>query len=75
VKPQGGGKPVLLNVPRRIAVKVKAGTTLSFSANEEKYTVLSTRIHPPVAKKVSVTPSQSQSRPTQSNQISQTSLP
>ena len=46
VRPQKGGKPVLLNVPRKVAVKVKIGTTLSFSAsNDQKYVVLSSKIH------------------------------
>lgn len=49
VKPQKGGKPVLLNVPRKIALKVKNGTTLSFSASsDQKYIVISNKIHPPV---------------------------
>lgn len=51
VKPLRGNnlKPVLLNVPRKVAVKVKPGTTLSFSAsNDQKYTVLDSKIHPPV---------------------------
>jgi len=49
VRPQKGGKPVLLNVPRRVAMKVKNGTTLSFSAsNDRKYVVISNKIHPPV---------------------------
>jgi hypothetical protein len=42
-------KPVLLNVPRKVALKVKPGTTLSFSAsNDQKYTVIDSKIHPPV---------------------------
>ena len=46
VRPQKGGKPVLLNVPRKVAMKVKIGTTLSFSAsNDQKYVVLSSKIH------------------------------
>ena len=52
VKQQNGGphaKPVLLNVPRKVAVKVKTGTTLSFSAsNDQKYVVIDNKIHPPV---------------------------
>ena len=52
VKQQNSGphaKPVLLNVPRKVAVKVKAGTTLSFSAsNDQKYVVIDNKIHPPV---------------------------
>merc|ERR1719400_984335 len=42
-------KPVLLNVPRKVAIKVKKGTTLSFSAsNDQKYVVVDNKIHPPV---------------------------
>ena len=42
-------KPVLLNVPRKVALKVKVGTTLSFSAsNDQKYVVMDNKIHPPV---------------------------
>ena len=50
VRPQKGGKPVLLNVPRKVATKVKNGTTLSFSASssDQKYVVISNKIHPPV---------------------------
>jgi hypothetical protein len=49
VRPHKGGKPVLLNVPRKIALKVKNGTTLSFSASsDQKYVVISNKIHPPV---------------------------
>ncbi len=51
VKPQSGAnaKHVLLNVPRRVALKVKPGTTLSFSAsNDQKYIVVDSKIHPPV---------------------------
>jgi len=52
VKQQSGGnntKPVLLNVPRKVALKVKTGTTLSFSAsNDQKYVVIDNKIHPPV---------------------------
>lgn len=52
VKPLKGGastKNVLLNVPRKVALKVKPGTTLSFSAsNDQKYTVIDSKIHPPV---------------------------
>ena len=36
VRPHKGGKPVLLNVPRKIALKVKNGTTLSFSASSDQ---------------------------------------
>ena len=52
VKQQNSGphtKPVLLNVPRKVALKVKTGTTLSFSAsNDQKYVVIDNKIHPPV---------------------------
>ena len=52
VRQQSNGphaKPVLLNVPRKVALKVKAGTTLSFSAsNDQKYVVIDNKIHPPV---------------------------
>ena len=52
VRQQNGGphaKPVLLNVPRKVALKVKTGTTLSFSAsNDQKYVVIDNKIHPPV---------------------------
>ena len=52
VKQQHSGphsKPVLLNVPRKVALKVKTGTTLSFSAsNDQKYVVIDNKIHPPV---------------------------
>ena len=42
-------KPVLLNVPRKVALKVKVGTTLSFSAsNDHKYIVMDSKLHPPV---------------------------
>ncbi len=52
VKPQKGTKHVLLNVPRKVAVKVKPGTTLSFSASsDQKYIVVDSKIHPPVGKK------------------------
>ena len=52
VRPQqaaSNSKPVLLNVPRKVALKVKVGTTLSFSAsNDHKYVVMDSKIHPPV---------------------------
>eukprot|EP00096_Caligus_rogercresseyi_P013985 TRINITY_DN6545_c0_g1_i1.p1 TRINITY_DN6545_c0_g1~~TRINITY_DN6545_c0_g1_i1.p1 ORF type:complete len:687 (-),score=217.80 TRINITY_DN6545_c0_g1_i1:327-2387(-) len=49
VRSQSSSKPVLLNVPRKIALKVKPGTTLSFSASSnQKYTVIDNKIHPPV---------------------------
>ena len=42
-------KPVLLNVPRKVACKVKKGTTLSFSASsDQKYIVVDNTIHPPL---------------------------
>ena len=45
-RPSGGAKVVLLNVPRSVALKVKTGTTLSFSASsEQKYTVVDNKIH------------------------------
>jgi len=51
VRPAGGGNAVLLNVPRSVALKVKVGTTLSFSAsNDQKYTVLDNKMHPPVGR-------------------------
>ena len=51
VKPAAGGNAVLLNVPRNVAVKVKVGTTLSFSAsNNQKYTVLDNKMHAPVGR-------------------------
>lgn len=55
VRPQkaaANSKPVLLNVPRKVAMKVKVGTTLSFSAsNDHKYIVMDSKIHPPVGSK------------------------
>ena len=55
VRPQKSApstKPVLLNVPRKVALKVKVGTTLSFSAsNDQKYIVMDSKIHPPVGSK------------------------
>jgi len=51
VRPAQGGNAVLLNVPRHVALKVKIGTTLSFSAsNEQKYTVIDNKMHAPVGK-------------------------
>jgi len=51
VRPAGGGNAVLLNVPRTVALKVKVGTTLSFSAsNDQKYTVIDNKMHPPVGR-------------------------
>ena len=36
-------------MPRKVALKVKVGTTLSFSAsNDQKYIVMDSKIHPPV---------------------------
>jgi len=51
VRPAAGGNAVLLNVPRSVALKVKVGTTLSFSAsNDQKYTVMDNKMHPPVGR-------------------------
>merc|ERR1719394_939912 len=51
VRPSAGGNAVLLNVPRNVAIKVKVGTTLSFSAStDQKYTVIDNKLHPPVGK-------------------------
>ena len=51
VRPSSGGNAVLLNVPRSVALKVKVGTTLSFSAsNDQKYTVIDNKMHPPVGR-------------------------
>ena len=45
-RPADGGKVVLLNVPRSVALKVKIGTSLSFSAStEQKFTVVDNKIH------------------------------
>ena len=58
VRPQkaaANSKPVLLNVPRKVALKVKVGTTLSFSAsNDHKYVVMDAKIHPPVGARAPV---------------------
>ena len=52
VRPATGGNAVLLNVPKAVAMKVKVGTTLSFSASSDlKYTVMDSKMHPPVGKK------------------------
>jgi len=57
VRPAGGGNAVLLNVPRSVALKVKVGTTLSFSAsNDQKYTVIDNKMHPPVGRQKPATP-------------------
>jgi len=57
VRPAAGGNAVLLNVPRSVAAKVKQGTTLSFSAsNEQKYTVIDNKMHPPVGRQKSASP-------------------
>eukprot|EP00092_Neocalanus_flemingeri_P002863 GFUD01003061.1.p1 GENE.GFUD01003061.1~~GFUD01003061.1.p1 ORF type:complete len:982 (-),score=335.32 GFUD01003061.1:277-3222(-) len=57
VRPAGGGNAVLLNVPRSVALKVKVGTTLSFSAsNDQKYTVLDNKMHPPVGRQKPAAP-------------------
>ena len=73
VRPQNSApttKPVLLNVPRKVALKVKVGTTLSFSAsNDQKYIVMDSKIHPPVGSRgrnqnsAPVPPKQGQQRP------------
>ena len=69
VRPSGGGNPVLLNVPRNVALKVKTGTTLSFSAStDQKYTVIDNKLHPPVGK-------HKPAQPAQSSQSSQPSQP
>ena len=69
VRPSGGGNPVLLNVPRNVALKVKTGTTLSFSAStDQKYTVIDNKLHPPVGK-------HKPAQPAQSSQSSQSSQP
>jgi len=66
VRPAGGGNAVLLNVPRSVALKVKVGTTLSFSAsNDQKYTVIDNKMHPPVGRQKPATPTrQLQAPPT-----------
>ncbi len=52
MRPATGGNAVLLNVPKAVAMKVKVGTTLSFSASSDlKYTVMDSKMHPPVGKK------------------------
>merc|ERR1719481_1503616 len=57
VRPASGGNAVLLNVPRSVAAKVKQGTTLSFSAsNDQKYTVIDNKMHPPVGRQKSASP-------------------
>lgn len=60
VRPQkaaANSKPVLLNVPRKVALKVKVGTTLSFSAsNDHKYVVMDSKIHPPVGNRARPAP-------------------
>jgi hypothetical protein len=70
VRPHKGGKPVLLNVPRKIALKVKNGTTLSFSASsDQKYVVISNKIHPPVG------PTSNARKPVAPTASSATSMP
>ena len=70
VRPSGGGNPVLLNVPRNVALKVKTGTTLSFSAStDQKYTVIDNKLHPPVGKHKPAPPA---SQPSQSSQPART---
>jgi len=57
VRPAGGGNAVLLNVPKSVALKVKVGTTLSFSAsNDQKYTVIDNKMHPPVGRQKPAAP-------------------
>ena len=57
VRPSAGGNAVLLNVPRNVALKVKIGTTLSFSAStDQKYTVIDNKLHPPVGKQKQQSP-------------------
>lgn len=62
VRPQKAAfnsKPVLLNVPRKVALKVKVGTTLSFSAsNDHKYIVMDSKLHPPVGSRQTPQPRQ-----------------
>jgi len=76
VRPSGGGNAVLLNVPRNVALKVKVGTTLSFSAStDQKYTVIDNKLHPPVGKHKPPAQS-SQSRPqAQTNTQNKTKMP
>ncbi len=63
-KASANSKPVLLNVPRRVALKVKVGTTLSFSAsNDQKYVVMDNKIHPPVGSTSRKPPPHQPSRP------------
>ena len=65
VRPAGGGNAVLLNVPRSVALKVKVGTTLSFSAsNDQKYTVIDNKMHPPVGRQKPATPTRQLAPPT-----------
>jgi len=72
VRPSGGGNAVLLNVPRNVALKVKVGTTLSFSAStDQKYTVIDNKLHPPVGKHKPAQPAQSSQSKTQSQSQSQ----
>lgn len=62
MRPAQGGNAVLLNVPKHVAIKVKVGTTLSFSASSDlKYTVMDNKMHPPVGKRPSQPP-QNQNR-------------
>lgn len=63
VTPAQGGNNVLLNVPKNVALKVKKGTTLSFSASsDQKYIVVDAKMHPPVGKKAEPTPPPTQRR-------------
>ena len=62
MRPAQGGNAVLLNVPKHVAIKVKVGTTLSFSASSDlKYTVMDNKMHPPVGKRPTQPP-QNQNR-------------
>ena len=64
VRPSAGGNAVLLNVPRNVALKVKIGTTLSFSAStDQKYTVIDNKLHPPVGKQRQQSPASTNHKP------------
>lgn len=68
VRPSAGGNAVLLNVPRNVALKVKIGTTLSFSAStDQKYTVIDNKLHPPVGKQKQQSPAASNNHKAQSS--------
>jgi len=63
VRPAQGGNNVLLNVPKNVALKVKKGTTLSFSASsDQKYIVVDAKMHPAVGKKAEPIPPPQQRR-------------